>query len=178
MKKMQRQTQTKEAIKSAFIQLLQEKGFDAVTVSDLSRYAKVNRGTFYLHYVDKFDLVDQLVQEVFEAIWVHLELIDTNFPMETMILIFDNLKDNFQFIQVLSQRRFDYVNALLRQFLTALIEKLAPIQHRLDHHPTLPPDYAKEVFLSSNAGIIFHWLSKGGVESSKEIAQIFMANNM
>lgn len=173
-----RQTNTKEDIKHALMTLLTEKGFDAITVSDLTRYAKINRGTFYLHYLDKFDLVDQLVREVFKLILGHLEGIDVINPLPTMVMIFQDIQSDFAFIRVLSQHRLDYTNKMLRDFLSALIDKLEPIQHRLTNHPTLPSDYAKEVFLSSNAGIIFHWINKGGIETAEEIAEIFMANNL
>ena len=49
MEVQKRQTQTKEILKTALIQLLQTKEFEAITVSDISRTAGVNRGTFYLH---------------------------------------------------------------------------------------------------------------------------------
>ena len=68
MEVQKRQTQTKEILKTALIQLLQEKDFEAITVSDISRTAGVNRGTFYLHYVDKFDMMNQLEEEILHHI--------------------------------------------------------------------------------------------------------------
>ena len=68
MEVQKRQTQTKEILKTALIQLLQKKDFEAITVSDISRTAGVNRGTFYLHYVDKFDMMNQLEEEILHHI--------------------------------------------------------------------------------------------------------------
>ena len=45
----QRQTKTEAKIKAAFTTLVKNKGFDAMTVSDLAREADINRGTFYMH---------------------------------------------------------------------------------------------------------------------------------
>lgn len=45
------------------IELMSEKNFDDITIQDLSDRAKVSRGTNYLHYVDKFDLLDNLIEE-------------------------------------------------------------------------------------------------------------------
>ncbi|KAB8287736.1 TetR/AcrR family transcriptional regulator, partial [Bifidobacterium avesanii] len=56
-----RNTGTEAKIKAAFTQLLKEKGFDAMTVSDIARIAGINRGTFYMHYMDKYDLKQQLL---------------------------------------------------------------------------------------------------------------------
>ena len=61
---MSRKMATKEKIKAAFIDLVHEKGFEAMTVSDIARRCDINRGTFYLHYVDKYDLMNKLEEEV------------------------------------------------------------------------------------------------------------------
>ncbi|MDP4106901.1 MAG: helix-turn-helix domain-containing protein, partial [Bacillota bacterium] len=50
---------SQEVIKKAFIELLNEKGFDKMTIQDISDRANVNRRTVYLHYLDKFDLLDK-----------------------------------------------------------------------------------------------------------------------
>ena len=54
-------------IRSAFSDLLNEKGINNLTVSDITRKANINRGTFYLHYIDKYDLLEQLENEVLES---------------------------------------------------------------------------------------------------------------
>ncbi len=56
---------TKELIKGAFIELVEEKGFDNVTVKDICSKAQINRNTFYLHYYDKIDLLTKLASEIF-----------------------------------------------------------------------------------------------------------------
>ncbi|MEW4428223.1 TetR/AcrR family transcriptional regulator [Paenibacillus pabuli] len=54
---------SQEAIKSAFIELISEKEFDKITVKDICKGANVGNRTFYLHYLDKFDLLDKLIEE-------------------------------------------------------------------------------------------------------------------
>lgn len=54
---------SQEAIKKAFIELLNEKGFDKITIQNISDRANVNRRTVYLHYLDKFDLLDKMIEE-------------------------------------------------------------------------------------------------------------------
>ena len=48
---------TQEAIRKAFQSLLEEKGYDAVTVQDILNRADVGRSTFYTHYRDKEHLL-------------------------------------------------------------------------------------------------------------------------
>lgn len=47
---------TQNAIQSAFLEMLLKVGFDAITVKDITEKANISRKTFYLHYMDKFDL--------------------------------------------------------------------------------------------------------------------------
>lgn len=49
---------TKKNLLHALITLLEEKSIEEVTVRELTKRAKVNRGTFYLHYEDKHDLLE------------------------------------------------------------------------------------------------------------------------
>jgi len=58
-----RKIKSQKAIKEAFLELMNEKGFDKMTIQDIADKANVNRGTVYLHYLDKFDLLDKLMEE-------------------------------------------------------------------------------------------------------------------
>lgn len=56
-------TKSKNAIQSAFLEMLLESGFDAITVKELTEKADISRKTFYLHYMDKHDLLNEIVNE-------------------------------------------------------------------------------------------------------------------
>lgn len=44
-------------------ELMSEKNFDSITIKDISDRADVSRRTIYLHYEDKYDLLDKLIEE-------------------------------------------------------------------------------------------------------------------
>ncbi|MGM9590707.1 MAG: TetR-like C-terminal domain-containing protein [Faecousia sp.] len=54
---------TKQAILSAFLELLDEKPFDRISIVDISQKSQINRNTFYYYYPDIFALVDDLLRE-------------------------------------------------------------------------------------------------------------------
>jgi AcrR family transcriptional regulator len=56
-KEDRRITRTRIALRSAFRDLVKEKGFNAVTIEEITERANVGRTTFYLHYRDKEDLL-------------------------------------------------------------------------------------------------------------------------
>ncbi len=60
---------TQDALTSAMIELILEKGLDATSVSEITARANVGRSTFYAHYADKEDLL----QGSLEHLRQHLE---------------------------------------------------------------------------------------------------------
>ena len=56
---------TRSLILRAFEQLLAEKGFESISVQDVTDKAEINRATFYKHFVDKYALLDFSVQQMF-----------------------------------------------------------------------------------------------------------------
>jgi AcrR family transcriptional regulator len=58
-----RKRKSQAAIKKAFIQLLNKKEFNAIKIGELCELADINRGTFYLNYLDKYDLLEKIIHE-------------------------------------------------------------------------------------------------------------------
>jgi AcrR family transcriptional regulator len=56
---------TRAMLEQAFMDLLQENGFQALTVQDITERAGVNRATFYAHFADKYALLDHTVRQGF-----------------------------------------------------------------------------------------------------------------
>lgn len=59
---------TRKLLQEALIELTVEKGFAAITVRDITERAMVNRSTFYRHYLDKYDLLDQYMDDIYTLI--------------------------------------------------------------------------------------------------------------
>jgi AcrR family transcriptional regulator len=56
---------TRNLILTSFQSLLTEKGFESVSVQDVTNKAEINRVTFYAHFSDKYELLDYTVQKAF-----------------------------------------------------------------------------------------------------------------
>ncbi len=77
---------TRLLLEQAFMVLIQEKGFQAVTVQDIAERAGVNRATFYAHFADKYALLDHSIRQGF------LEEIDRRM-LNACHLTLDNLRN-------------------------------------------------------------------------------------
>lgn len=62
---------TTNAIKSALIHLLKTEPLDKITIQQIADTADVHRATFYQHYYDKYDLLDQIEYEVLKKMRVN-----------------------------------------------------------------------------------------------------------
>ena len=66
-RKTDRRTQyTRQVIKDTFLKLLEEKSYPKITVTEICKLAEINRGTFYLHYYDTADVLDDILTEMMQ----------------------------------------------------------------------------------------------------------------
>lgn len=79
MKKMEdrRTKRSKRMLKQGLIQLMHEKKFKDISVRDITDRIDMNRGTFYLHYTDTYDLLQKMETEVLSDVQ---EMIDAHRP--------------------------------------------------------------------------------------------------
>lgn len=59
-----RTKRTKKALKQAVVDLLEIELFEKISVTDICKKANVNRVTFYTHYNDKYELLDELIEDI------------------------------------------------------------------------------------------------------------------
>ena len=55
---------SRQMIREAFEQLLKERGFHKITVTEIVTRADLNRSTFYAHYPDIYGIVDEMQDEI------------------------------------------------------------------------------------------------------------------
>ncbi len=98
---------TKKAIKEALFKLLEEKDISAVTVSELAKKANLNRRTFYTHYSNLTDILDEIEGELVDSLSKLVEDFDqSDFSASTKRL--------FLGLNELITVRFDYYFDLVR----------------------------------------------------------------
>ncbi|TLG74168.1 TetR/AcrR family transcriptional regulator [Culicoidibacter larvae] len=180
---------TKEQIKQVFVELMKEKGFEHIKVTDIARKAHINRGTFYLHYIDKFDLLNQLEMEIINQIKTildsgmnelfaphnHTEDNQMNDPAYLVTeKVLEYLYTEADFITVIISDKGDphFLNQAKELFRDIVNMELLKQKGTDTYLAGIPQDYAEEIFLGGIINIIVHWLRKGTPESPKAIAEL------
>lgn len=82
---------TKKAIRTALFKLMESKDISGITISELTALANVNRRTFYTHYSNITDILDETESEIVEAIKQIIDNFNTDNLMESTYIIFIEL---------------------------------------------------------------------------------------
>lgn len=57
-------TKTQKKFEETLLKLMKSKKFETITVNDITELADVNRSTFYRHYLDKYDLLEKIEDNI------------------------------------------------------------------------------------------------------------------
>ena len=80
---------TKKLIRKGLAELTKEKSINKITVKELTDLIEINRGTFYLHYKDIFDLVESIENSLYDEFNEIIKTVNPNTILETPIDILE-----------------------------------------------------------------------------------------
>lgn len=179
MKKPDRRVQrTRQLLRDALIELILEKGYDSVTVQDITDRANLGRATFYLHYTDKEQLLLGSLRTVFD------DLKNTfGPPNRDEFLGEKNPARVLPFQHALENRDLYRVTLFSEQGTAAIVRGIreyvaASMQERLEAiMPTSSLPYPIEAFAYYMAGamiaLIGWWLERENEYTPEQIADMF-----
>lgn len=182
----ERVIKTKKLIKTALSELIQEKGFDHVSITDLTQRANINRGTFYLHYQDKYDLLEKFENEVLDDINTNAEnfiksikdidFLGEDFSNEIKPFInkvFTYIKENYIIMKVILDPKSDmrFQNKIKKALNILLTEK--GWDNYFDSQNTfVSKNYFISYLVSAHIGVIRQWIDSGMNESAENMAEM------
>lgn len=162
---------TKKSIKKAFIELLNGKNFWEITVNDIADRADISRGTFYLHYQDKFDLFEKYVDELLNELISQIEQSNqdkdkmeeemNNKDSNPYKLFFEHFREYSSFYKpILSFKGGPY---FYTRFLEVIKDYYLKEYHKLSNQVE-KQNFDKEVLINfaahAHLGVINNWLQK------------------
>ncbi len=173
-----RQTKTRKAVFQAFVELLEEKGYPAITIQDIIDRADIGRSTFYSHFETKDDLLNVLCENIFDhAFSRNHEKENTHDFTGRMDLkgelahILYHLSDSQGYVKgIMASESGD---VFMRYFKDHLREVFAREKHPCSYG--IPPDYAVEHSVCWFAETVRWWMEADRVEkySPEEVVEFF-----
>ncbi len=177
-----RQRKTREAIFKAFISLLRQKDFTAITVGDIIDRADVGRATFYAHFETKDFLLKELCQELFCHLFDalqgennHKHIFECDAHDTVFLHLFKHIqKNDNQILELLSgenNRLFlRYFNDGLYDLVGSQIDALKTEKHR-----DLPQDFLINHICGTFTQTVLWWAGDGCKLSAEKITEYFLA---
>jgi AcrR family transcriptional regulator len=177
-----RAIRTKKMIRNALSELIEEKGFNDISITDLTKRADINRGTFYLHYTDKYDLLEKVENEVIQEIQeqtkdihsINLLNIDAlNEPLPFMIKLFEYFKENSNLMKaILGPQGDPRFHSKIKKFIEINLFEKALTKAFNKENMLVPEEYFISYVLSAHLGVVQQWVESGMKKSPKDMASI------
>ncbi|MEH7347429.1 TetR/AcrR family transcriptional regulator [Gottfriedia acidiceleris] len=175
---------TKKLIKETLLDLIEEKGFEAISVRDITLKAGLNRGTFYLHYRDKYDLMEKSQNEILEGLQDRLifirpkemnEFYSNDMVYPPILNVYHYLKENQRFIKILISTKGDpaFPKKMKEHIKETIYEKLVDLLEE-EYMIDIPHEYTTAFISSAFFGLMEQWLEKEEPITPEEMAIMHM----
>ncbi len=174
---------TRLAVREALVTLIREKGFDALSVTDIAERANINRGTFYLHYKDKFDLLEQTETEILEElqqIFLSVNTLtvedfnSTDQLLRLAVTLLEYVKEHADLMHAILglQGNYSFITRL-RSLVEQNLEIEALLGLNADNF-IVPQEYLISYILHAHLGVLQSWLENECKELPEEMARILL----
>ena len=170
-----RQQKSRKIIMSAFLELLKVKEIEKISMQEIADRANVNRGTIYLNFIDKYDLLNKCIEENFSDLVeeCHTALKDKKpLTKDSLLVTFKYLENHFEFLRTL------FKSIGFSAFRKCMQDEIIKGLHRYGQHKpsqngngVIHSEVALQFLASAVTGVLEWWFINDMPCTSEEIAE-------
>ncbi len=191
--KMDRRIQrTRQSLRTALLQLIKEKGYDDISIEEITERANVGRATFYLHYKDKEDLLleefremanekVQVLSEIPFSAWLQSE---EHAPgpkgrksAPPLLIVFEHIYENSELYYILlKSERSSRIIERIRKISTGAIAAFVETKAKTNPFPfrfQVPIEFFAAFFSGALLSTIDWWLEEGMRHTPRQMTHLF-----
>lgn len=142
-----RKQKSRKIIIDAFFDLLKEKDIEKISMNEIAEKANVNRGTIYLNFIDKYDLLEKCIETKFVDLILLCEHGENELNQEVLMSIFDYLADHFDTLYIL------FKHADFSTFSACIFDEIAEILKGY-----FDSDVPVQFLASAITGVVTWWI--------------------
>lgn len=164
---------TKNNLYNTLMELMKTKQFEEIKVSDICNMALVNRSTFYSHYNDKYELLEEYIKDLKESLTKELEknknISNTKeYYMELIRILLnhvDEKKDIYSSIMINNRNSItmDILYDVLNQDITSRLKE--------DNNKKIPNEIISKFYLGAIFNVGIEWLNNNTKYSKEELLE-------
>ena len=172
---------SRKLIRKAFLEILKEKSFEKITVTDIVKRADINRSTFYAHYPDVMGLLDEIQEEIISFFEQYLRKVSFSDLLENPVpylqLIVKLAGENEELYRLLSNsnvavKQMENMKSMLTERILTTLEVPEQYQNSFEF------EFAVRFFLGGFVDVYTQWLNgkiKGTMEDIiQAVAQLII----
>jgi AcrR family transcriptional regulator len=180
-----RVNRTRRLLREALTALILEKGYDAVTIEDITRRADLGRTTFYLHYRDKEHLFLESIEQSADELAQRISQIPAEMLFNEngegaglpITLVFEHAAQNADLYRAMLRSEGSIKATSRLRELTAQyaleFTRLWWQQRGLTGQPHIPLEVIAQFFAASLLGTLVWWLEAGMPYPPRQMAAFF-----
>lgn len=165
---------TKMLLQTTLVELMLEKEVSQISVKELTQRADVNRSTFYLHYLDIYDMLEQMEDEFVGGIQSFFHDYFTPVPTSTPITMFFQIsewieKDKDYYVKLL---RGTAASQLLEKLRVQIMDEFLLFLHTIFFDENSVDLRTRVNFIvSGTIGVLRMWVTEENTESLMELSE-------
>jgi len=168
---------TKQMFEHALLDLMDEKEYKKITVLEIAKRSTLNRATFYLHYFDKDDLLEQILDEALDDLKKSVKVKEMEYeyksdnPHPTFVRLFEKMIERYQFYRIMLVRENNpYFTESVRKILKNFVHEGTAYMIKDNIQYNVPKDISIAYITSAYLGVIVWWLKNEMPYTSKFMA--------
>lgn len=169
VKENQKYQKTHQAIMDALMDALKEKTIKQVTVSELCRAVRINRSTFYEHFLDAYDVLEQIAETINEQALKNKPE-DRPTP-ENFLALLAHIRDNKDFYRLYFRQGLP-LNIQEKFFLSNVPMPSEEVLCARGIESAVQLEYHYVYFHAGIDAILKKWLERDCAETPEEVYEI------
>src|SRR5579859_2918132 len=166
---------TQKLLREALIELIEERGFEALTIGEITGRAMVSRAAFYRNYQDKYDLVEQIFEEAMSALLNAVGDLGREHPSEIWVAFFEHIAHYDRLYRALLGRKGSpWFVRKMRASLADLVRERGRLPHGPDANArpvhTFTDEFVPDLVAAMFVEAITWWLEQERPYTPREIA--------
>src|SRR6266699_119827 len=166
---------TQKLLREALIELIEERGFEALTIGELTSRAMVSWAAFYRNYQDKYDLVEQIFEEAISALLGAVGDLGREHPPEIWVKFFEHIAEyERRYRSLLGRKGSPWFVRKMRTSLSGLVKERGRLPHGPDASArpvhTFSDEFVPDLVSTMFVEAITWWLEHARPYTPREIA--------
>lgn len=162
-----RRKESQEKIEKTFVQLIQTKDINEISVTDICKLTNLNRSTFYANYIDIYDLADKIKEKLEREVDnLYKEERENKYNTNDFLKLFKNIKENQIFYKTYFKLNMDENTKISQYEYDIHLAKLFYNDAHIEYHI--------EFFKAGFNAIVKKWLFNGCIETPEEMNDIII----